>query len=206
MKRQSEKNNRGVMVLELIIALGILALIGGAVATFSVDIFKTSGSIQSSLSAQQDARALLRQLAAELRTASPSSTGAYSLAEVGDNRLRFYSNIDNDGLKEEVIYYLSLDGKTLYKDVRKPSGAPLQYTGAFTASTVMRDVANGATPVFSYYDTSYDGTTAPLSQPVNIISVRLVKATIIIERNPNRSPTPITVTTQVAIRNLKDNL
>ncbi len=192
-------------MLEILITVGILALVINVIAIFSVDVFKTSGSIQSSLTAQQDARNVLRQLTSELRTASPSSVGAYPIAEAGDNRIRFYSDIDNDGLKEEVIYYLSGDGKTIYKDVRKPSGGPLSYTGGFNTSTIIRDVANGATPLFQYYDRNYDGTTAPLS-PVNIPDVRLVKATIVIERDPNRSPVPITVTTQIVLRNLKDNL
>lgn len=193
-------------LIELIVTIGVLALVINVIAVFSVDVFKTTGSIQGSLTAQQDARNVLRQLATELRTSSSSSVGAYPLAEVGNNRLRFYSDIDNDGLKEEVIYYLSVDGKTIFKDIRKPSGAPLQYSGGFTTSTIIRDVANGATPLFTYYDTNYDGTTSALVQPINIPLVRLVKATIVIERDPNRSPVPIIVTTQVSLRNLKDNL
>jgi len=45
-----------------------------------------------------------------------------------------------------------------------------------------------------------------LGSPVDVSSVRLVKMNITIDRDPNRSPTPINVTTQVVIRNLKDNL
>ena len=67
-------------------------------------------------------------------------------------------------------------------------------------------MANEATPIFDYYDTNYDGTTAPLAQPVSAIAVRLVKITLIIDKNSLRPPAPITMTTQVSMRNLKDNL
>ncbi len=200
------KTNKGATITEILVTIAVLALVINAVASFSADIFRFSGTIYNSVQAQQDARNVLRQMAFELRTTSPSSTGAYALAEVSANRIRFYSDIDNDGLKEEVIYYLSANGKTLYKNVRKPTGAPLQYVGNFSTSTVASDIVNGATPIFTYYDTNYDGTTGSLAQPVNILSVRLLKIEIIIERDPNRAPVPIVVSTQVSLRNLKDNL
>ncbi len=200
------KKNGGATITELLVTIAILALVINAVAAFSADVFRFSGTIYNSVQAQQDARNVLRQMAFELRTTSSSSIGAYPLAEVSANRIRFYSDIDNDGLKEEVIYYLSNDGRTLYKNIRKPSGAPLQYVGNFSTSTVASDIVNGVTPIFTYFDANYDGVSGPLAQPVNILAVRLVKIEIIIERDPNRAPVPIVVSTQVSLRNLKDNL
>ncbi|MEK7567598.1 MAG: hypothetical protein AAB513_01605 [Patescibacteria group bacterium] len=206
MKNTYKNNISGATLFEIIITVAILALVINVVAAFSADVFRFSGTIYNSVQAQQDARNILRQLAFELRTTSPSNIGAYALAETSANRIRFYSDIDGDGLKEEVIYFLSADGRTLYKNIRKPSGAPLQYTGSFSTSTIANDIVNGATPLFTYYDTNYDGTSAPLTQPVNILSVRLVRIEVIIERDPNRAPIPINVSTQVSLRNLKDNL
>ena len=206
MKNTYKNNISGATLFEIIITVAILALVINVVAAFSADVFRFSGTIYNSVQAQQDARNILRQLAFELRTTSPSNIGAYALAETSANRIRFYSDIDGDGLKEEVIYFLSADGRTLYKNIRKPSGAPLQYTGSFSPSTIANDIVNGATPLFTYYDTNYDGTSAPLTQPVNILSVRLVRIEVIIERDPNRAPIPINVSTQVSLRNLKDNL
>jgi len=36
--------------------------------------------------------------------------------------------------------------------------------------------------------------------------VRLVKITIVIDKDPQTPPGPMTLTTQISIRNLKDNL
>jgi hypothetical protein len=101
---------------------------------------------------------------------------------------------------------LAADGKTLKKDVLKSSGIPPSYTGAVTTSVVMGSIANGANPIFEYYDNTYDGTGASLSAPIDVSTIRLVKATVILDVDPNRSPVPITATSQVSLRNLKDNL
>ena len=61
-------------------------------------------------------------------------------------------------------------------------------------------------PVFQYYDDSYTGTSSPLAQPVSALSVRLVQIEFAIAADANRGLTPRIVTTQVEIRDLKDNL
>jgi hypothetical protein len=194
----------GMGVVEAIIVIAVLTALLLAVANFGRDVFSVSGILQSGLSAQQDARNIVKTIASELRTASPSSLGSYPLKSVADNDVTFYSDIDGDGLKEEVRYYLS--GTILKKSTLKPSGLPPSYTGSPAVSDLIADVKNGSTPVFTYYDTNYDGTTAPLSAPINILSVRLIKVMVMVERDPYRSPTPVSVTTQVSLRNLKDNL
>ncbi len=67
-------------------------------------------------------------------------------------------------------------------------------------------VASSTLPIFQYYPATYDGTGSALSIPVTISSVRLVKITVIIDNDPNRSPVPMIVTSSVTLRNLKDNL
>ncbi len=190
--------------MEAIVVIAILTVLLLAVANFGRDVFSVSGILQSGLSAQQDARNIVKVIASELRTASPSSVGSYAIKSVADNDLTFYSDIDADGLKEEIRYYLS--GTILKKSILKPSGSPLAYAGTPVVSNLISDVKNGSTPIFTYYDTNYDGTTSPLSAPINILSVRLVKVMVMVERDPYRSPTPISVSTQVSLRNLKDNL
>jgi hypothetical protein len=41
---------------------------------------------------------------------------------------------------------------------------------------------------------------------VSVPAVRLVKITVIVDANPAKMPAPRTFTTQVSLRNLKDNL
>jgi len=203
--QNKQKLNSGFSIIEVLVVIFILSLIGVAVATFQKDVFSFNTILSSSLAAQDEARRALRIITAEVRPLSPSSVGAYPIAEADPTSFIFYNDIDSDQLKERVRYFL--DGKTLKKGVIKPSGNPLTYNPANEIiSEIVHDVANGAAAIFNYYDTNYDGTTPPLTEPVNLLAVRLVKVTIVIDEDPNRSPGPITLTTQVSMRNLKDNL
>jgi prepilin-type N-terminal cleavage/methylation domain-containing protein len=197
--------NSGFSLIEAMVVIFIIGLLVIAISTFQRDVFSLNTLISNSLTAQDEGRRALKTMTAEIRPLSPSSVGAYPIAEANPTSFIFYSNIDSDQLKERVRYFL--DGATLKKGVIKPSGAPLSYNPANEIITeLIHDVANGATPIFSYYDTNYDGTTPPLAQPLDILKIRLVEITVVIDKNPNRSPGPITLTTQVSMRNLKDNL
>jgi hypothetical protein len=109
-------------------------------------------------------------------------------------------------LKEQVRYFLQ--GRDFKKGVIKPTGSPLVYNqGVEQITTLVKDVSNAtSTPIFEYFDSSYTGTSSPLATPVQVTKVRLVRINIKIEKDPNRAPAPITVTSQVFLRNLKDNL
>ncbi len=197
----------GYTLAELVVVIAMSVIIGLVITALGRDAYVLSGSAQSSVFAQYDASTLLQPTVGELRTASISNTGSYPLITVGTSTLSFYSDINGDGTKEEITYYLS--GTTLYKTIIEPSGTPLQYTGSGTPVAVISNIANTtstSTPIFQYYDGTYDGTTAPLSQPVNITSVRLVKMTVIINTFQNHIIVPMTATTQVSLRNLKNNL
>jgi prepilin-type N-terminal cleavage/methylation domain-containing protein len=194
----------GLSLVEVLVALAILAFISIAVGAFAGNVFSLNTTIQNGLSVQQDARQVVKQIAAELREASISSTGAYPIEVASTSEIIFYDDIDNDGLKEKVRYYLS--GLILKKDVVKPSGNPLSYSGGTTTSNIINDVRNSTTSIFLYYDKNYDGTTAPLSFPVDLLQIRLVKVSLSVDRDPYRSPVPVFITTQVTLRNLKDNL
>src|SRR3989344_4644245 len=115
----------------------------------------------------------------------------------------FYSDIDDDGLKEKVRYFLN--GPLLQKGVIKPTGSPLSYNPASEKITTLIPNVTNAT-IFTYYDENYDGAGAELTSPINIPVVRLVKITITIDKDPNRAPVTTIFSTQVSIRNLKDNL
>ncbi|KKW21557.1 MAG: hypothetical protein UY71_C0024G0007 [Parcubacteria group bacterium GW2011_GWB1_52_7] len=200
-----QDSGAGFSIIEALVGVFILTLIGVAVYTFQKDVFSLNRIFSSSLAAQEEARRALRAMSAEIRTASPSSIGAYALAETATSSFAFYGDLDGDSLKERVRYFLN--GAIIKRGVIKPSGDPLTYNPANeTVSDLVRDVANGAVSVFDYYDADYDGTTQSLAEPVVVSSVRLIKITIMIDKDPSAPPSPMTLTTQISMRNLKDNL
>ncbi len=200
-----QDSKAGFSLIEALVGVFILTLIGMAVYTFQKDVFSLNRIFSSSLAAQGEARKALKVISAEIRTASPSSIGAYALAETATSSFAFYSDIDGDSLKERIRYFLN--GTIIKKGVIKPSGNPLTYNPSNEiVSDLVRDVANGAVSVFSYYDTDYDGTTQSLAEPIGVSSVRLIKIIIMIDKDPSAPPSPMTLTTQISMRNLKDNL
>lgn len=200
------KYTKGFTLAELIVSVAILTMVGYTLSIFQKDVFSLNATLQNNLSAQLEARHVLKDLGKELREASPSSLGAYPIALASSTTLTFYTDINNDGLKERIRYFLS--GTTLKKGVITPSGSPLTYNVANEKiTTAVSSVTNGTTtPIFDYFDDQYTGASSPLVQPVDPVSVRLVRITVIIDKDPNRPPLPITVTTQITIRNVKDNL
>lgn len=195
----------GFSIIEVLVGIFILTLIGIAVYTFQKDVFSLNRIISGSLIIQDETRRVIKTMSAEIRTASPSSLGTYALVQVATSSFSFYSNIDDDLFKERVRYFV--DGAILKKGVIKPAGSPLTYNPANEVLTeLIHDVASLATSTFSYYDENYDGTTPPLAEPVDIATVRLVKITITIDKDPQAPPGPMTLTTQIQMRNLKDNL
>lgn len=196
----------GISLIEVMISVAIISFVGSAAVILLKDTYSLNRMISGSLTAQTEARRAMKMMSAEIRVTSPSSLGAYALAQVATSSITFYSNIDSDSYKEQVRYFLQ--GTTLKKGVIKPSGTPLTYSAAQEQITeIAHDVVASTTaPLFSYYNEDYDGTTAPLSSPVDIAAVRLVKITILIDKDPQKAPESLTLTTQVSMRNLKDNL
>ncbi len=195
---------KGFTLIETMVAIVVVGILLVSVALWERDVSTLNRVLHVAFVAQDEARLTLKQLSAELRSASPSSTGAFPIDTAQSATLIFYSDTDDDGLKERIRYVLS--GQELRRGSVKPSGSPLGYdVSQETVKTVAHDVLSG-TPVFQYYDTSYDGTTAPLPQPVDPTLVRLVKVTIVLDPTAVGAPAPLTLTTQVSVRNLKENL
>ena len=195
------KLSSGFTLVEILFGVSIFILIFFALTLFSRNIWVYNSFVSVGLANIDAGRQTMKTMVSEIRTASTADTGAYTISQAGVSSFIFYSNIDNDALKEKVRYFLN--GSQLQKGVIKPTGSPLSYNALNeTIITLMSNVTN--TSIFDYYDENYDGTTAALSSPVTISSVRLVKITINVDSDPNRAPAATTFSTQVSIRNLKD--
>ncbi|MFM2357335.1 MAG: hypothetical protein RJA61_72 [Candidatus Parcubacteria bacterium] len=194
---------KGMTMVEMIIVIFIFGIISLATAQFQLDVFRLSGYADKSLNAVFNSRQILKIMVSELRSTTISENGSYPLQAVATSTLTFYSDVDGDGLVERVRYFLQ--GTDFKKGIVEPTGNPYVYTGTETTVTLVSGVRNTATSIFTYYDTDYTGTTLPLSNP-SVSDIRLIKVTIEIDEDPNKPPAMLTSTTQVSLRNLKDNL
>ncbi len=201
-----EKYNKGFTLTELTVSLAIFSLLSIGISSYQRNVFYFNSTIQGGLRAQLEARQVVKTMVSELRKTTTSSTGSFAIESATSTSLVFYTDINSDGKIERVRYFLS--GSILKKGVVVPSGTPYTYNlGSEIVTNLISNMVSSSTlPVFQYYPSSYDGTTQPLSYPININSVRLVRVNVIIDTDPNRSPTPMIVTSSVSLRNLKDNL
>ncbi len=204
MKIKNKK--RGFTLIELLISIFIISLLTVTIGTFQKDVFSLNKTLQGDLNAQMDSEHVVKIMITELRTTSPSSLGAYPIALASPTAITFYSDLNGDGLKEKIRYYLS--GNSVKRGIIIPTGNPLIYNDATEKTSILISnfVASSTLPLFQYYTSSYNGTGNPLGSPVNISLIRLVKVTAIIDSDPNRSPGPLVITSEVSLRNLKDNL
>ncbi len=203
---------RGFTLVEAIVSIAIILLIGGSMIAFYRSVIMNTKVLQSSLNAQQQIRRVQQAFIAELRSATQSAGGAYTIESAGTSSIAFFSNTDADASIEHVRYFFATSTKggpynVLKKGVIKPTGTVYDPT-LEKISTVVFDVKNSSTtPIFTYYDSTYNGTssTTPLAEPINVPAIRLVKMSLAVDPNAGRSPVYQTYTTQVSIRNLKDN-
>lgn len=204
-KSNKSNNRNGFTLTELIFSISIFILIFVAIGAFARDVFFFNNILQSGLNNIGDARKVLRPFANEVRKAQPSDLGSFTISEASTSTFSFYSDIDEDGSRERVKYFL--DGDVFKKGVINPSGDPLEYD---SNDEIIFNIANNVvatSTVFSYYDSNYYGSTSStaLSYPIVTSEVRLVRIDLTIDANPDRAPSLLTITTQATIRNLKDN-
>ncbi|MBI5126251.1 MAG: hypothetical protein HZA80_00580 [Candidatus Taylorbacteria bacterium] len=197
---------KGITIVETLVALGIFSIVFIAVSTFQRDVIQYGATASGSLTTSYDARIILRTITRELRTSSVGNNGAYPLAQAGTSSITFFADTDSDNLKEQIRYYIA--STTLKKGVIKPTGSPLTYVPGNEVVTILTsNIRNStSTPLFTYYGSNYDGTTEPYGYPIPLTSVRLVNVNLILDADINRSPVSRSYTSQVTLRNLKDNL
>lgn len=199
--RITDKN--GLTLIELLVAASLFSVLMIAMSGFLRDTYQFQEISYAGLTAADEARKLLRPMTNEIRSAIPSSLGAYALESTTSSEIIFFSDTDQDGLVERIRYFI--DNGNLRRGKITPTGSPMQYNaGNETFSTLMRNVTALS---FDYFDEDYDGTSSPLLAPFSISDVRLVRISVTIDNDPNRDPSPLAILkTEVSIRSLKGNL
>jgi len=198
---------KGFSLIEFLIAVSLATILIIVVTIFTKDIFSFSSSSQASMSATLEGRKVLRTMVAELRAATQGVEGSYTINTAATSTVVFYVDTNADGLSDKVRYYLDASTKSIKRGVIIASGSPSGYSAAESSGTLINSVSNGtSTALFDYFDKNYAGTTSPMSIPVDQASVRIIRITVKIDKDINRSPVSTAVTSEAVLRNLKDNL
>lgn len=203
MKKLSQ--NAGFSVLEFLFAIVIATIIGFVITLFAKDVISLNTSSQSSMTAQLEGRKILSVMVAELRSIIPSALGSYPIESAATSSVAFFADVDFDDVADKIRYFLDPATMSIKRGVILATGSPPAYTASETFVTLITNVISTSTPIFDYYSGDYDGTSGPLTVPIDITAVRLIKVTAPVIKDPHGSQITI-LTSQAALRNLKDNI
>jgi prepilin-type N-terminal cleavage/methylation domain-containing protein len=194
----------GFTLVEILVSISIFSVLIILIALMFSNVF--TGSKQQLLAVDniEQSRLVTSQFLNEMRNATTGVDGSYALGQAGDSQIIFYAKTKGTNTVNRVRYYLSA-GK-LYKGIVVPTGNPLAYNLASESVKIAQNDVTNAT-IFAYYDDTYSGTQNPLSQPININSVKFIKINMTVKTQvKDNSNATFTVSEGVAIRGLKTNL
>ena len=193
----------GFTIVEIITSTFIMGIIAIAISALFVWGWRTWQYSNDQARAINAFRKAYDQTVKEIREMQTASNGAYNIESATAAELIFYANTDSDDERERVR--LTLTGNNLIKGIIQPVGSPAAYPqGSETTSVIAQYIRNSN--IFSYYDQNFTGMENPLSFPVTVSSVRLIRLLLSIDTDLNRPPGAFELSTNIALRNLKQNL
>jgi hypothetical protein len=198
------KKRSGFSLFEMVLAVGITAIIVIVLSKFSGTVTSIGKVINQRLQVQQDLEQTFQTLITEIRSAGPSASGGYTIESASTSSFIFYSDVERDGAMERVRYYFGTS--TLQKGVTEPSSStpPLYVTSTEKIIPIISHVTISSSS-FEYFGTAATSTRSPLSSPIDIPSVRFVKVSITADVSTSSAPKPITFSNIITIRNLRSN-
>lgn len=191
----------GFTLIEMLMVIAITAIVGLAISNMILFTYRTNAYLYQQSAATDNARRGLDPALQNLREATYAADGSYPLAAAATSSVTFFSDVDVDGSVEKIRYYLS--GTTFYRGITNPAGSPPSYAGQPEAtSTIAYYVKNFSAnaSVFRYYDS----TGTELAAPVDVADVRSISISVMVDVDPNRTPTTYSLTGSATFRNLRD--
>ena len=190
------KNKHGYTLIEIIVVVGLITIISGVMSTFLVQSFASYRVKKQSVELEEKAASVMREFEYSTRAASEILT-------VSEDELIYYRFFDLVAASPTQVRYF-MDGNVFKVGLIEPVGVEPDITyphGNEVIDLIVGDVTN-QTAIFKYYD----GLNNELSAPYNIESIKLVELEISLDKDGNNPPLPISQTTKVNLRNMKDNL
>jgi prepilin-type N-terminal cleavage/methylation domain-containing protein len=204
--RRAAAEERGLTLVELLMAMGLLSLVLAAAAGALASYQRTAASSDIRLQNLAEAQTIMDVVSRDIRTATrpAQQPNASPFLLAAANEVRFYANLElATGPKLVRLYVNTSTGQVIEEAVEPAGASPYTYTGTPKVRIVGRHFANAASqPLLTYLDE--DGTVlgpAPLTadQRLQIDSVRI---DLSIRKSNNLSVKPTTVRTTVRLPNV----
>ncbi|NMC36612.1 prepilin-type N-terminal cleavage/methylation domain-containing protein [Candidatus Beckwithbacteria bacterium] len=197
----------GFTLLEVVVSLFLASVILLALVALQNIIFTQEELTMSSYVSIEAANRAVERMVKEIRNSRHGDNGAYTLVQVNDQGLTFFSNADNDSAIERIRYFI--DGDSFKKGVINPTAFPVDYpTNQEKIITLVDHLVNGTKPVFYYYNGDWPSDTAHNPLPTNqrLLQTRTIGIDIIVAGDSKYQKTNHEIQSAAEIRTLKDNL
>jgi prepilin-type N-terminal cleavage/methylation domain-containing protein len=195
-------HTKGFTLLEMVIVIGITAVVGVSLTSMIVYFYKTNDYVLQETQAVHSAQQGITTSMQYLREASYGADGSYPVEYASTSTLIFFADIHNDGTIEQITY--SFANGNLYEGITPQSSSiPPTYVGQPTSTTTIATyvVNTKYVPVFEYTD--FSGNTIATTSPANVSNVASVITTLKIDVDPSRSPSPYTIGSTATLRTFR---
>jgi prepilin-type N-terminal cleavage/methylation domain-containing protein len=202
--KEIKSHSCGMTLIEMLVAVGLMTILSLAISTSTVNFYKTQSYALEQANEIDNARRGMTEWNRDAKELETGADGSFPVSIIEPHKFGYYSDTDKDSEVEYIEYQLS--GTTLTKRTYNATGNPLVYNLTTPSSTEILSLyvqnINQATSTFFYYDNN--GTQLNATSPR--VNVRYIKAQIIVNIDPSRSPGEFMLRSSIAPRNLKDNL
>lgn len=198
------RTQAGMTLVETVMAIGIYTILILAISTSTTSLYKTNSYALSQANEIDNARRGMTQWNRDVKEMTTAEDGTFPVAIIDEHKLGYYSDTDQDDTVEYVEYVLA--STTLTKYTYKAAGTPPVYdlvnpAQVHVLSLYVQNINQG-TSTFFYFDE----TGGALSSSSPLVNVKYIKAQIIVNIDPHRSPGEFMLRSSIAPRNLKENL
>ncbi len=199
-----QRNAEGMTLVETVVLIAIYTILMLVITNSVVSLYQTNGYALAQTEEIDNARRGITKWYQDVKEMTVAEDGTYPVAVIEPNRFGYYSDTDQDDAVEYVEYLLS--GTTLTKKTYNATGVPPVYdlvtpTSEDILSLYVQNIIQGTSTFFYYNENGVE-----LNAASPLIDVKYVKAQLIVNIDPLRSPGEFMLRSSVAPRNLKDNL
>jgi prepilin-type N-terminal cleavage/methylation domain-containing protein len=191
------KNAAGFTLLEVIIASALIGIVATPLTLFLINGMRSYNTIDMQTNASTELVTLSGKITSVIRNATV-------VTDASDNSLTVLAYAKpTDTVVSQYRYFIT--GNTLSVGVTPASGSAPNYTYPSSNEVVKNlrtDLSMGGVPLFTYFDENDNQLTGTIDETL------VGEVGVFISVNPNtiQFKNPISITNQVSIRNLKDNL
>ncbi|MCR4325689.1 MAG: hypothetical protein NUV59_02685 [Patescibacteria group bacterium] len=185
-------------LIEALVWISIFITAMFALTSSVLYFYRTSDYAIDEAAATASAQQGINRVVRIIREASYASNGAYPVLSIAPDDFVFYADVDTDTQIEKVHLYIS--GTTLFEGIVDPTGDPPSYTDPETTSSIAEYVHNDDHSVILF--TYFDEEGQEVTDFSRIADVRFVTISLVVDVNPLRSPSFLTLRSSAAMRNL----